>query len=249
MPLSANSLFHFTKEKDALYGILDQTFKLSYCREEFILGGKPFSVRVPMVSFCDIPLSAIKNHINSYGSYGLGLSKKWGKREKLNPVLYVEQDSLLSQSCEKALNRFVLEEAKSNEVTDADRLAVLDLLRYIKNYQGLLIRSNGTCTPDYRFSDEREWRFVPAYDEDCEMILEERLYQKDEIRELVDEKITPFRLGFHADDVRYIIVQDNSEINDLVKYLKTIKHPRYSPGIVERLITRILTRDQIMEDF
>jgi hypothetical protein len=162
MPLSANSLFHFTSTKDALYGILNQTFRLFYCKEEFTLGGKPFSVRVPMVSFCDIPLSAIKNHINSYGSYGLGLSKDWGKREKLNPVLYVEQDSLLSRSCERALNRFVLEEGKTKEVTDADRLAVLDLLRYIKNYQGDLKRSDGAYTPDYRFSDEREWRYVPA---------------------------------------------------------------------------------------
>jgi hypothetical protein len=134
-------------------------------------------------------------------------------------------------------------------VIDDDRLAVLDLLRYIKNYQGLLIRRDGASTPDYRFSDEREWRYVPAYDKDFEMILEDRLYQRDEIRELVNEKISPFRLGFHADDVRYIIVKENSEINDLVNYLKAIKHPRYSPRVVERLITRILTRDQIMGDF
>jgi len=134
-------------------------------------------------------------------------------------------------------------------VTDAYRLAVFDLLRYIKNYQGDLKRSDGAYTPDYRFSDEREWRYVPAFDEDCEMILEDRLYQIDEIREQANEKISPFRLDFHADDVRYIVVKENSEINDLVKHLRTIKNPRYSPGIVDRLITRILTRDQIMEDF
>lgn len=77
MPLSASSLFHFTKKKDFLYGILDETFRLSYCREDFLIGGERYSIRVPMVSFCDIPLSEIKNHIDSYGPYGLGLSKEW----------------------------------------------------------------------------------------------------------------------------------------------------------------------------
>jgi hypothetical protein len=106
-----------------------------------------------MVSFCDIPLSEIKNHIDSYGSYGIGLSKEWGKRNRLNPVLYVEQDSFLSRSYERALSRFVLEEARLNEVTDPDRLAVLDVLRYIKNYEGSLTRSNGHHIPLYRYSD------------------------------------------------------------------------------------------------
>jgi hypothetical protein len=248
MPLSANSLFHFTKAKNSLYGILDETFRLSYCKEDFFIGGKQYSIRAPMVSFCDIPLSEIKNHIDSYGSYGLGLSKEWGKRKRLNPVLYVEQDSFLSRSYERALNRFVLEEARVNEVTDPDRLAVLDVLRYIKNYEGSLTRSNGDHIPMYRYSDEREWRYVPEASEDCEMILEDRLFQKEEIREMAMETLSRLRLSFTADEVRYIVIEKDSEINDLVEYLRHIKNPRYSPEVVDRLTTRILTRDQIMAD-
>jgi hypothetical protein len=248
MPLSANSLFHFTKEKDSLYGILDKTFRLSYCREDFLIGGERQSIRVPMVSFCDIPLSEIKNHIDSYGPYGLGLSKEWGKRKKLNPVLYVEQDSFLSRSYERILSRFVLEEARVNEVTDPDKLAVLDVLRYIKNYEGSLTRSNGDHIPMYRFSDEREWRYVPKVTEDCDMILEDRLFQREEIREMALEKLSRLRLSFTADEVRYIVIEKDSEINDLVEYLRHIKNPRYSPEVVDRLTTRILTQDQIMDD-
>lgn len=248
MQLSANSLFHFTKSKDALYGILDETFKISYCKEDFIIGGKHFSIRAPMVSFCDIPFSAIKSHIKNYGSYGLGLTKEWGKRKRLNPVLYLEHDSLLSQSYEKALSPFVLENAQLKEVTDQGRLALLDVLRYIKNYEGTLIRNNGDRKDMYRFSDEREWRYVPDFNEDCFMILEDRLFQKEEIQEIVLEKISPMRLDFSADDVRYLIVENDSEINDLVRYLRSIKKSRYSPEAVDRLATRILTRDQIMQD-
>ena len=248
MPLSANSLFHFTKEKDSLYGILEETFRLSYCREDLSIGGKQYSIRAPMVSFCDIPLSEIKNHIIKYGSYGIGLCKEWGKRKKLNPVLYVEQDSFLSRSYERILSRFVLEEAGVNEVTDPDKLAVLDVLRYIKNYEGSLTRSNGDHDPMYRFSDEREWRYVPEVSEDCEMILEDRLFQKEEIREMAVARLSRLRLSFAADEVRYIVIEKDSEINDLVRYLRHIKNPRYSPEVVDRLTTRILTRDQIMVD-
>jgi hypothetical protein len=248
MPLSANSLFHFTKEKNFLYRILDEGFKLSYCREDFFIGGEQQSIRVPMVSFCDIPLSEIKNHIDSYGPYGLGLSKEWGKLNKLNPVLYVEQDSFLSRSYERILSRFVPEEAQVNEVPDTDKAAVLDVLRYIKNYEGSLTRNNGRRIRMYRFSDEREWRYVPEVTEDCHMILEDRLYQRKEIREVALEKLSRLRLRFNADEVRYIVIDKDAEINDLVEYLRHIKNPRYSPEVVDRLTTRILTRDQIMDD-
>jgi hypothetical protein len=167
---------------------------------------------------------------------------------RLNPVLYLEHDSLLSQSYEKALSSFVLENAQVKEVTDQGRLALLDVLRYIKNYEGTLIRNNGDRKDMYRFSDEREWRYVPGFNEDCFMILEDRLFQKEEIQEMVVEKISPMRLVFSADDVRYIIVENDSEINDLVRYLRGIKKYRYSPEVVDRLATRILTRDQIMQD-
>lgn len=248
MPLSANSLFHFTKEKHSLCGILNDTFRPSYCREDLSIGGKQYSIQAPMVSFCDIPLSEIKSHIEKYGSYGIGLSKEWGKRNKLNPVLYVEQDSFLSRSYERALSRFVLGEAQAKELTDPDSLAVLDVLRYIKNYEGKLTRSNGKSDPMYRFSDEREWRYVPEVSSDCDMIFDDSLFQKEEIREMAMEKLSRMRLSFDADDVRYIVIKKDSEINDLVVYLRQIKNRRYSPEVVDRLTTRILTRAQIMED-
>jgi hypothetical protein len=147
-----------------------------------------------------------------------------------------------------ALKRFVLEEAENSEVRDHDRLALLDVLGYIKNYEGSLRRRNEDCIPNYRFSDEREWRFVPKIDEDIMMILEDRLFQKPETREIVIRKISPLRLDFSADDVRYTVIENDSEINGLVDHLRHIKSLRYSSEVVDRLTTRILTRDQIMED-
>ncbi len=62
------------------------------------------------------------------------------------------------------------------------------------------------------------------------------------------KKSSRLHLSFTADKVRYIVIEKNGEINDLVEYLRYIKNPRYSPELVDRLTTRILTQDQIMDD-
>ena len=48
-----------------------------------------------MICFCDIPLHLIADHINEYGQYGLGLSREWALKGKLNPVFYYQMNSLL----------------------------------------------------------------------------------------------------------------------------------------------------------
>ncbi len=98
MPLSSNTLIHFTANKEALKGILADNFKLKYCKEVLNWGDKsPMELYVPMVSFCDIPLSQIKEHISRYGHYGIGLTREWAVANKLNPVLYIQPGSSLAQ--------------------------------------------------------------------------------------------------------------------------------------------------------
>jgi hypothetical protein len=89
MALSSNSLFHFTY-KNALLRILKEQFKVKYCFEIIYTHEIPFEFGIPMVSFCDIPLSEVKEHMNKYGSYGIGMNMKWAKNNGLNPVLYID---------------------------------------------------------------------------------------------------------------------------------------------------------------
>lgn len=105
MPLSSNSIVHFTRDRSKIEGILDDNFHLKYCHETVRLGSAQFDVVIPMVSFCDIPLSQIKNHILSYGEYGIGLTKRWAIKNKHNPVLYIEPESNLADSYENVFRR------------------------------------------------------------------------------------------------------------------------------------------------
>ena len=62
--ISSNTLFHWTN-KDSLIGILKNEFKINYCRENLSLKRDiQMTIRVPLVSFCDIPLSESRNQMN-----------------------------------------------------------------------------------------------------------------------------------------------------------------------------------------
>ncbi len=171
--------------------------KCHLTRKECVsLSNKAAVYSIPMVSFCDIPLSEIKEHISKYGSYGLGMTKEWGIRKGLNPVLYVSQNSMLSESYRKAIVHF----AKDNNWTD-ELKALLDVARYLKNYEADLTRG-GTTVKNYRFSDEREWRYVPPYTEKCDMLVTNKGLTEPELKAVSDAKLVDLRLEFEPNDIK-----------------------------------------------
>jgi len=246
MSLSANTLIHFTDNKEKLKSILQENFRIFMCKENIFLGGMPGNIYAPMVSFCDIPLSEIKEHISKYGSYGLGMTKEWGMRKGLNPVLYVAQNSTLSESYRQALVHFIKTDDGVNYWSNEQK-ALADIVRYLKNYEADLTRC-GKTTINYRFSDEREWRYVPPYTEKCEMVLTAEDYEVPENKSAADASLIDFRLEFEPNDIKYIIINDDSEIGEFVDHLRRVKGKNYTLHDIERLTTRILTTEQIKSD-
>lgn len=247
MPLSSNSIIHFTSDADSLKGILEKNFQIFFCRETVRLCGKKTDYYVPMVSFCDIPLSEIKDHIGKYGPYGIGLTKEWAEKRGLNPVLYLEENSLLAKSYQGAFMSQVMDADEDVDEWSDNQRRLVDVLRYIKNYRGDLFRK-GALLKDYRFSDEREWRYVPAYDSSCDMILHRNYYRDSNNKVEADSKLDGMLLEFEPNDIKYIIIKNDAEISDFVDVLKKAKGKNYSYHDVERLTTRILTSEQILSD-
>lgn len=174
--MHGETLFHFTNELSKLLSILnDRAFKVSFSLEtlsyrdwERTLESIP-ELWVPMVSFCDYKLSEIAHHTLNYGQYGLGMSKKWGIEKGLNPVLYVSERSLIGQKLRGLLNHCSQERRNStqfDETTTAPSVAEIETANFYawtKNYQGTLVRK-GVRHPDFRFADDKEWRFVAEID-------------------------------------------------------------------------------------
>jgi hypothetical protein len=240
MPLSTNSLFHYTKELKVLESILsDGFFKVHYCKESIEIGTEVGEFYVPMVSFCDIPMSEVKNHIVSYGEYGLGLTKEWASKQRLNPVLYIEHNSSLAASILTALRTFTRTDLNIDAMIP-ERKSIHDILRYVKNYEGDLRRKIAPTIEKYRFSDEREWRFVPSVEAPCPMMPRERITH--DMRD-IDSNLANFFLPFNACDIRYIIIKDDSELSGMVDFIRQIYQSN-----ADRLLTRIITIDQIKND-
>ena len=247
MSLSSNSLIHFTSDKDNLKGILEDNFKIYNCRETIVLGGKGASWIIPMVSFCDIPLSKIKDHISKYGSYGVGMTKEWAIRQGLNPVLYMAQTSMLSENYRKLWNFNIPKFGPDGIGWDDNQKGFTDVIRYFKNYEGELKRK-GKTTKDYRFSDEREWRFVPPFSENCEFLMSDGWYSESNNKKESDEKLLEMRLKFEPADIKYIIIDNDTEIGEFIDHLRRAKGKNFSLHEIERLTTRILTVEQIKSD-
>ncbi|KZE76171.1 hypothetical protein AV926_16130 [Myroides marinus] len=94
---SMDSLFHFTKDLDVLFSILTTGFRGSFCKEVFKYRELEIVQYVPKISFCDLTENTLSEYKN-YGNYGIGISKIWAKENKLNPVLYMENNSLVSKA-------------------------------------------------------------------------------------------------------------------------------------------------------
>lgn len=250
--LSPDSLFHFTPSIENLLGILDNTFYPRYCYDEFDLVDNDQQTfqedATPVVCFCDIPLSQLMNHINTYGKYGLGMSKVWGIRKGLNPVIYFNKNSHLARKLSVLTNTHI----RRNDLTSQ---AFKEAILYFKPYKGTLYRGGHAVKENVRFYDEHEWRYTPAHSvltaNNIDWSIQRHIYLNPEELLNANHKLETdrTRLSFTANDVKYIIIEKERQINDMVEALRLIKGNRYDGETVDRLTSRIITVKQIEKDF
>ena len=249
MALYPNILFHFTK-KNSLYSILNSTFRVSFARERIIGGVNTKEFAVPMVSFSDLRLSELKENIGTYGKFGIGLTKKWAIESGLNPVMYASQQSHFTANFIEGIEKFFQLVNESNDSSGNYETAynnTLNTLRYIKNYKGDLIRPGKKTKPNYVFANEREWRFVPPISEEIDSFVPIEKVRTSEQKSRYNQKVRNVTLHFQPDDIQYLIVEKDSDINDLIRHLRQVKN-RFSPETIDRLSSRILTYEQIEND-
>lgn len=95
MSLSSTTFFHFTSESKALLGILENGFRITISHEVVYNNESENVFGIPMVCFCDIPLSVSHKHIKNFCEktvYGFGMNRTWGLKN-LHPVQYYPMQS------------------------------------------------------------------------------------------------------------------------------------------------------------
>jgi hypothetical protein len=177
--VSSKYLSHFTPNFNTLLKIVESGFRPSECDEfqiykkdyleiealkswySALAGGESeieaYSHKIPMVCFCDIPYNIGSKHRRRYGLYSIVLKKEWAISKGLSPIIYVPKDSKVHVILKNidSLNNRLLRVSEISEIPEIiqinQQLGVL--FEFIKPY----INAN----KDYKFYDEREWRYTP----------------------------------------------------------------------------------------
>ncbi|MBS0536977.1 MAG: hypothetical protein JSR72_23200 [Proteobacteria bacterium] len=249
-------LFHFTDKKEKLLGILNGYFKVSYALERIEgANGKVREFAAPMVSFCDLRLSELPGHMKNYGKYGIGLTKNWATRNGLNTVAYWTRDGRLIanmfDSLEKQFSNLWGNDSVPDPAANKSYNDLVDVYRFIKNYEGRLVRREHKDVPNFRFANEREWRHVPPDDGAYRHLpfVSKKAFQE-KGKAYWNKTIEELRLPFELNDIRYIIVSNEKERHEVSALVSAGigKSSKKSNQATSALSSRILTAGQIRND-
>lgn len=256
--ISSNTLFHFSDSASSLIAIIREGFKPRFCLEPhntaMLFSDKTTEEAMPMTCFCDLPLSNIVTHLKFYGSYGIGLSKDWGKKKGLTPLTYIHENSTQIKYLKKLATHIstLYQDNENHEKMPKQLLYPYGLLfeftAFLKPYEGKMWRSNKYVKK--RFYDEREWRFVPDLSLETETY---RLFKVDFLNEIQKANANDiiskkYRLTFRAEDIKYLIVKTQKEMTSLSDALDSMKTV-FNETEIKVLKTRIISSEQINEDF
>ncbi len=279
-PINASSLLHFTNSMDALKGILEKGFRFSYCCEkvsatinmnELHPEGANFfrpspqintHIAIPMICFCDIPLTRVKSHSNLYGDFIVGVDKDMAITvfgDNINPVMY-----RTSQTIGLALHDLSVIKATIDNVDGCYnyKRSLNQLIGNTKPYNGTV---NGK---DYCFYNEREWRILIPFDysEDTKwywnLSEEEFAVKKDEFNKILHSSEYAYR-GFTTDIdneedfmqfITHIVVDTEANIPELVEFILNEEQPLFGyPKVSKRirnfLVSRITSFERIEKDY
>jgi hypothetical protein len=244
--VSSSVLFHFTKSMDDLKSILKHGFFPHYCPEYTIdpvdkkasYTGRPPLRAVPLVCFCDLPLSLIRKHLEEYGTFGIGLKKQWGVKNGMMPVIYTHHKAQTRQP----LSRLAARAKRMNDETVTTDLMLL--AAYTKPFVGAAWRNN-KVQHKVQFYDEREWRYVPIAPSGDPLFLGRDEYTNTFRKTALHRRFkSKYAIPIYPDDIQYLIVPSDNHILPLHKYLKRL----YSQEDAILVTTAIMTIDCIHED-
>lgn len=212
MGLSSNTLWHQTNYYNLRNIIKEKRLNVSFSLEKLkSTSPYPFNYAFPMISLSDIPFSELNSHLNKYGGHSIGFRRDWVVKNKFTPVCYYSDKSyLISEIVERI--EYYRQRGNLSDDEKRDLKIFLYHLANSKNYEGYL-KTKDKEYQNYRFSDEREWRFVPLIEQmpdGLDFIIPEQTYVVEKVQ---FNKRLNMSMPFGIEDIRYIIVEKESQIS------------------------------------
>jgi hypothetical protein len=217
-------LIHVTDNVNILKEIIQNGFRFSYCKESLCDLNRCIEFSYPMVSFSHLSHYQAKHILRTYGHLSIGMKSEWAIRNNLNPVLYFERNSSITNTLLEGfdvLNDILTETIKSsiNDSLIGQKhkyyKQCFSISSFSKNFYGTLIRNGNKIDDHYCFGAESEWRLILKKDNIEPFILRDE--NKDEYNKVVHKEF----LKFEFTDIEYFVVEAKFEEDEIKKKLKT----------------------------
>lgn len=204
------------------------------------------------------------SHTDLYGEYALAFSKRWGEKNRLQPIHYLNEDADCALRFSKMLHDVLGKENILESVPDG----LLSWMCFCKPLRGTMRRrkeskNNGRFEYEIfkNFHDEHEWRYVPLEAQvdgnqlDC--LIANDAVQSGVLRTISDnmakESFQSTWLPFEYDEIRYIIVPSDFGRIEIINTIKSIPNSSFSgeaPDLQKAiLMSKILVLSEIAKDF
>lgn len=242
MPLSTNTLFHFTDKIETLFDILKEGFWPRYSKETGWGEKGKIQFAIPMVSFCNIPLSQIGEHIKYYGNYGIGISMEWAVTTgSIQPVFYITREGIPD------IYKFVEDDLAKEK---KNKFRWLFFLTRIKPYKGWNWEKKGNeqTIIDYFYYNEREWRYIPDKLSEEQLCIDIRNRDSSYL-DSYHQNTRNHLLIVPLQEIKYIILKSENERMIVLKEIDNRFESKYSQKELALLKSKILTCEQIKNDF
>lgn len=249
---SANVLFKFFDDITYLKDVIKHSAIFPrYCEEitDYMRIENIESISFLMSCFCDIPLSKLSTHMEFYGKYGIGLDKEWGIEKGIQPIQYINSNSELIKSFKDVLLKSFEKDEKERQAVSEYNNYILTNLLFMKPLEGIMFRNGENVKRN--FHDEREWRYVPDVNNcDTELpLIIEKEYDIDQSRKMYSNGVMECEdlwLKFKYNNVKYLIVKNYKERNELIKFIKNNTAESENEKFI--LSSKILVFDELKED-
>lgn len=251
---SANVLFKFMKQYEYLENILkNKSIAPRYYQEliDYLHIDGYKSLTFPMICFCDINLSRLNEHISYYGTFGIAFNKKWGIKNGIQCINYINSNSPLRKDFTTLFNK-ALKSLMENDMTD-DETEYFNYLStnilFMKPLSGKMPREGKL--DDKNFTDEKEWRYVPKIEKSdgIQLILPPKYEKYPNKYSDIISKIDKLQLKFEFEDIEYIMVESSTDRKNLINFLMT--DPSIDCDLSEKyeLLSKIIVYNNISKDW
>ena len=268
MPPSSSSLFHFTRKWSIFKKILSKGLmyfeSIEYCPNDDALSKVVYKNNgifiIPMICFCDIPISRTLKHRSTYGNYAIGFNKE-SLRNKLidniSPVHYISNPeyalylATIKQDVESLLLRKNNSFCYTQEFVSKIDMAY-DFIFYLLSY-----------FKPYEYYDEREWRaLLPKNSKWARGFVswDKNKYDINEYSKAYKKftKPTNVYISFSSEElanvISYIILPTENDVGKVVEFILSERNSIFGCANVPKetrvmIVSRITSFERIEKDY